>query len=124
MIRRPPRSTLFPYTTLFRSAEWQRYTAVRVKIGQFKRPFSFENPLHPITQGFMSYSQNVQKLAGFSDRTGAHPSNGRDMGVQLQGDILPNASGRNLLHYQVGVFNGQGINTKDVDRRKRSEERR
>src|SRR2546429_4324554 len=23
MIRRPPRSTLFPYTTLFRSAEWK-----------------------------------------------------------------------------------------------------
>src|SRR3989304_9624589 len=23
MIRRPPRSTLFPYTTLFRSREWQ-----------------------------------------------------------------------------------------------------
>src|SRR5688572_32035573 len=23
MIRRPPRSTLFPYTTLFRSPEWQ-----------------------------------------------------------------------------------------------------
>src|SRR5260370_1976920 len=23
MIRRPPRSTLFPYTTLFRSKEWQ-----------------------------------------------------------------------------------------------------
>src|SRR3712207_8345395 len=24
MIRRPPRSTLFPYTTLFRSEEWTR----------------------------------------------------------------------------------------------------
>src|SRR2546430_12529183 len=24
MIRRPPRSTLFPYTTLFRSPEWKR----------------------------------------------------------------------------------------------------
>src|SRR2546430_13605733 len=24
MIRRPPRSTLFPYTTLFRSVVWQR----------------------------------------------------------------------------------------------------
>src|SRR5256885_9049731 len=24
MIRRPPRSTLFPYTTLFRSFRWQR----------------------------------------------------------------------------------------------------
>src|SRR2546430_12512116 len=27
MIRRPPRSTLFPYTTLFRSLEQQRETA-------------------------------------------------------------------------------------------------
>src|SRR5258705_8351283 len=26
MIRRPPRSTLFPYTTLFRSASTQRFT--------------------------------------------------------------------------------------------------
>src|SRR6266576_5709452 len=25
MIRRPPRSTLFPYTTLFRSARWRRW---------------------------------------------------------------------------------------------------
>src|SRR5258708_25488340 len=28
MIRRPPRSTLFPYTTLFRSACWRRLAAV------------------------------------------------------------------------------------------------
>src|SRR5205823_7602325 len=27
MIRRPPRSTLFPYTTLFRSSRWQWATA-------------------------------------------------------------------------------------------------
>src|SRR5258707_4548960 len=25
MIRRPPRSTLFPYTTLFRSSEWEKF---------------------------------------------------------------------------------------------------
>src|SRR2546430_6565406 len=29
MIRRPPRSTLFPYTTLFRSRHWQRELAGR-----------------------------------------------------------------------------------------------
>src|SRR3712207_8616620 len=29
MIRRPPRSTLFPYTTLFRSADGQRRTTIR-----------------------------------------------------------------------------------------------
>lgn len=99
-------------------AEWQKYDAFKVKAGQFKRPFTFENPMHPITQGFMGYSQNVSKLAGFSDRTGEHASNGRDIGVQIQGDLIKNAAGRNLLHYQVGVFNGQGTNHKDVDQRK------
>lgn len=97
--------------------EWQKYKFLLVKAGQFKRPFTFENPMHPITQGFMSYSQNVSKLSGFSDRTGEQASNGRDIGLQLQGDLLP-INGRPWLHYQVGVFNGQGINVKDVDNRK------
>ena len=99
-------------------AEWQKYSYFKVKIGQFKNPFTFENPMHPIDQGFMGYSQNVSKLAGFSDRAGEHASNGRDIGLQFQGDFLKNANGRNLLHYQIGVFNGQGINTKDVDNQK------
>lgn len=99
-------------------AEWQKYEYFKVKIGQFKNPFTFENPMHPIDQGFMGYSQNVSKLAGFSDRAGEHASNGRDIGLQLQGDFLKNANGRNLLHYQIGVFNGQGTNTKDVDQQK------
>ena len=98
--------------------EWQRLDFLRVKLGQFKRQFTYENPMNPIDQGFMSYSQPVSRLAGFSDRTGMHASNGRDIGLQLQGDFLKNGSGRNLLHYQVGVFNGQGINVKDVDERK------
>ncbi|MBO4804063.1 MAG: porin [Muribaculaceae bacterium] len=98
--------------------EWQKFDFFRVKLGQFKRPFTYENPMNPIDQGFMGYSQPVSKLAGFSDRTGMHASNGRDIGLQFQGDFLKNGSGRNLLHYQVGVFNGQGINVKDVDERK------
>src|SRR2546421_7714975 len=37
MIRRPPRSTLFPYTTLFRSRLTKRHTEITI---QFKRtPF-------------------------------------------------------------------------------------
>lgn len=98
--------------------EWQHYSFLKIKAGQFKRPFTFENPMHPIDQGFMGYSQNVSKLAGFSDRSGEQASNGRDIGVQLQGDLLPCADGHAFMHYQVGVFNGQGINTKDVDNRK------
>ena len=99
-------------------AEWQKYDFAKVKFGQFKRPFTFDNPLHPIDQGFMSVAQSVISLSGFSDRTGEHASNGRDIGVQLQGDFLKTAEGRNLLHYQIGVFNGEGINTKDVDQQK------
>ena len=108
-------STAIRLVDLF--GEWQKYKFFMVKAGQFKRPFTFENPMHPITQGFMSYSQNVSKLAGFSDRTGEQASNGRDIGLQIQGDLLP-IGGRPWLHYQLGAFNGQGINVKDVDNRK------
>ena len=66
----------------------------------------------------MSVAQGVQKLASFSDRAGAHPSNGRDIGVQIQGDFLKTAAGRNLVHYQVGVFDGQGINVKMLTNRR------
>src|SRR2546430_9469002 len=34
MIRRPPRSTLFPYTTLFRSSRWRRRNG-RAVLGGF-----------------------------------------------------------------------------------------
>ncbi|MBO4871228.1 MAG: porin [Muribaculaceae bacterium] len=98
--------------------EWQKLDYLKIKLGQFKRPFTFENPMNPIDQGFMSYSQPVSKLSGFSDRCGEHASNGRDIGLQFQGDFLKNNSGRYLLHYQVGVFNGQGINVKDVNKKK------
>lgn len=98
--------------------EWQHFDWMRVKIGQFKNPFTFENPMNPIDQGFMSYAQVVSQLANFNGRDGSHSSNGRDIGIQLQGDFLKNSNGRNLIHYQVGVFNGQGINVKDVDQQK------
>lgn len=99
-------------------AEWQKTDYLRIKMGQFKRPFSFENPMHPMEQGFMSYAQTILKLTGFNDRAGGHASNGRDIGLQLQGDILSDSHGRKLLHYQVGIFNGQEINVKDVDQKK------
>src|SRR2546430_10921977 len=36
MIRRPPRSTLFPYTTLFRSGEPRRATATDVGLARYR----------------------------------------------------------------------------------------
>ena len=98
--------------------EWVKHKAFRVKVGQFKRAFTFENPTNPITQGWYAYAQVVNKLAGFGDRTGEKSSGGRDIGLQVQGDVLANAAGRSLLHYQLGVYNGEGINQKDKDNRK------
>src|SRR6266478_9239590 len=40
MIRRPPRSTLFPYTTLFRSVSRERHFNRREPLGQSRPPGS------------------------------------------------------------------------------------
>lgn len=99
-------------------AEWAKHKEFRVKAGQFKRAFTFENPTHPITQGWYSYAMVINNLSGFGDRTGEKSSGGRDIGLQVQGDLLPDGNGRRWLHYQVGVYNGEGINQKDKDQRK------
>lgn len=98
--------------------EWQRYNEFRVKLGQFKRPFGFENPYSPLDVGLGSFSQISTKLASINDRNGEHKSSGRDMGVQIQGDLLPASDGHAWIHYQVGLFNGQGINHSDKDNHK------
>ena len=99
-------------------AEWRRYPEFKVRVGQFKRAFTFENPTNPITQGWYAYANVINALSAFGDRTGEKSSSGRDIGLQLQGDLLPNANGRRLLHYQIGVYNGEGINSKDADNKK------
>ncbi|MBR5084304.1 MAG: porin [Prevotella sp.] len=98
--------------------EWVKHKEFRVRVGQFKRAFTFENPTHPITQGWYSYADVINRLSGFGDRVGEKSSGGRDIGIQLQGDLFPNANGRRLFHYQIGVYNGEGINMKDRDERK------
>ena len=99
-------------------AEWRKYPEFKIRAGQFKRAFTFENPTHPITQGWRGYADVINRLSGFGDRAGEKSSGGRDIGIQLSGDILPNSNGRKLLHYQVGVYNGEGINRSDKNNQK------
>jgi len=99
--------------------EWVKYPFFQVRFGQFKRAFTFENPMNPWDIGFGGYSQLTDKLAGMNDRIGEHSSGGRDIGLQIQGDLLPIGNDRhNFLHYQVGIYNGQGINHADANNRK------
>lgn len=98
--------------------EWAKYKEARIRVGQFKRAFTFENPTNPVTQGWYAYANVINALCGFGDRTGEKSAAGRDIGLQLQGDLFPVSDGHRLLHYQVGVYNGEGINFKDNDKRK------
>lgn len=100
-------------------AEWCKYKFASIKFGEFKRAFTFENPMNPWDVGFTSNSQVITKLAGMSDRVGEHSSGGRDLGLQLQGDLFTSKKdGHSFLHYQIGVYNGQGINHADENNTK------
>ena len=99
-------------------AEWRRFPEFKIRAGQFKRAFTYENPTHPITQGWRGYADVINKLSAFGDRTGEKSSGGRDIGIQFSGDLFPNANGRRLFHYQIGIYNGEGVNESDKDNRK------
>ena len=100
--------------------EWGKYKEFKIKIGQYKRAFGFENPMNPWDVGDGDYSQLTKKLTGHSDYIGSETSSngGRDQGIQVQGDLVPMKDGHRLVHYQLMVANGQGINTADANARK------
>lgn len=101
--------------------EWGKYKEFKVKIGQYKRAFGFENPMNPWDVGDGDYSQLTKKLTGHSDYIGSESTSngGRDQGLQFQGDLFPvGKDGHRLLHYQLMLANGQGINTSDANSRK------
>lgn len=101
--------------------EWGKYKEFKVKIGQYKRAFGFENPMNPWDVGDGDYSQLTKKLTGHSDYIGSESASngGRDQGLQFQGDLFPvGKDGHRLLHYQLMLANGQGINTSDANSRK------
>lgn len=101
--------------------EWKKYSEFKVKIGQFKRAFGFENPMNPWDVGDGDYSQLTKKMTGHNDFLGAESSSngGRDQGIQFQGDLFPVGKDKhNLLHYQLMIANGQGINVADANKKK------
>ena len=68
--------------------EWRKYPEFKIRAGQFKRAFTYENPTHPITQGWRGYADVINKLSAFGDRTGEKSSGGRDIGIQFAGDLF------------------------------------
>lgn len=101
------------------SLDWQHWKEFGIKIGQYKRCFTFENPYNPWDVGDGDYATVVKKFAGMGDHNGEASMGGRDQGIQLHGDILPIGKDKHrLFHYELGLYNGQGINASDKNGRK------
>ncbi len=98
---------------------WSHWKELEVKVGEFKRCFTFENPYNPWDVGVGDYSQLTKKFSGFGDRCGEKTMGGRDLGLQIQGDAFcSKRDGHAQFHYAVAVYNGQGINQRDRNRKK------
>lgn len=100
---------------------WQKWAPLGIKMGEFKRCFTFENPMNPWDIASGDYTQLTKNFAGMSGDfyKGGTNSGGRDLGIQIYGDAFKVGKTQHyLLHYQAGVYNGQGINTSDKDAEK------
>lgn len=100
---------------------WQKWAPLGIKMGEFKRCFTFENPMNPWDIASGDYTQLTKNFAGMSGDfyKGGTNSGGRDLGIQVYGDAFKVGKAQHyLLHYQAGVYNGQGINTSDKDAEK------
>ena len=101
--------------------EWVRFKEFQVKIGQFKRCFTYDNPMHPWEVGMGNYSQMAQRMTALivEDPSGETAQNGRDLGLQFQGDLFPVGKDKHrLIRYQAAVYNGNGQNKKDNNKQK------
>lgn len=79
-----------------------------IQIGQFKTPFSLENPINPMNLEIFDYGESVQKLVGYDDVSGVGGL-GRDIGIMASGDLVQlKDKDYALINYSVGVFNGSG----------------
>src|SRR5256885_9803163 len=66
MIRRPPRSTLFPYTTLFRSRELARYRAAQLSARAAELLALWDEKTEPPSSGA---SERIERRARSEEHT-------------------------------------------------------
>lgn len=89
-----------------------------VQIGQFKVPFTLENPYAPLKLEAIDNAQVITYLSGFNNGFNKDNSGmGRDLGLTIYGGFIKK-DGFNVIDYTLGVFNGNGVNTKDNNKKK------
>ncbi|MDO4771487.1 porin [Porphyromonas sp.] len=88
--------------------EYKISNALRIKLGQFKTPYSLENQIAPFLSNLIpgaSHSGIFFNGIGIDPR--CYGIAGRDIGLEFKGDIVDNK-----LSYRIMLMNGQGMNAK------------
>lgn len=105
-------------------AEWTAASEFNLKVGQFKSPFTLESQLVPATLETAAYSRTIANLVGYAgeDDTMKKQNNknnfGRDAGIMASGELVSLPAGHNLIQYSVGLFQGTGVTTGEVNNTK------
>src|SRR5260370_5413132 len=102
MIRRPPRSTLFPYTTLFRSSAWASWCAAAIlrsrsavlsvprngyRRGRVRGGGLIDKALFSVAQGHAFFAGTCGSFVSSAKTRGSPPQHG-----------VPRATGLSLPH--------------------------
>src|SRR5258708_19118602 len=111
MIRRPPRSTLFPYTTLFRSAG-NEYVIVHVKM---RNTSSTEQSYNAFEFHVKSGAGNItdEQIVSFTNSSDALNSGTLSAGGTVEGDLVfqvKQHDSKAELTWQPSFFGQQGEN--------------
>ena len=88
-----------------------------IQLGQFKLPFTIENPINPLNLEIFDYGESVQQLVGYKDVCGVGAL-GRDLGLMASGSLFHVKDEYSIVDYAIGVFNGNGANALDNNNRK------
>ena len=62
---------------------WSHWKELEVKMGEFKRCFTFENPYNPWDVGTGDYSQLTKKFSGSGDRVGEASMGDKKLGIKI-----------------------------------------
>src|SRR2546429_2576783 len=113
MIRRPPRSTLFPYTTLFRSQNGDKERALQ--LATIAKEGSPDDPFVSDTLGWILQQRGVNERAWtlIKESAAKQPSNPE---IQYHAGVLAQKMGQPELakqHFQRVVASGNNYSNKD-----------
>jgi hypothetical protein len=95
---------------------WHPADVFNIKAGEFKIPFSLENPYSAYALEMIDNSMVISGLCGYNDVSGIS-ANGRDIGVNIYGKFSP-VGDYHVFEYSAGLFNGNGINASDNNKSK------